>query len=549
MRTAILFAALATLIGCSSTGALRETDEHADKTAGEAAEIAKMARDGKTGAERSGVRVHDDGHYMPLREVSRARPQETPIKCSIEYNPVTPASLQEIGQSISEACKVSVRITPDAMAAVQRLAGSAGQGGGAQGPSVSTGDRYAPGLPSLPSLPQMYGGNAPVDQITISWSGPISGLLDAVTARMGLSWRHRDGVISIFHLDTRFFRINAIPSSAEMTSVVLSGAQTKSGATGEGTASVTGTSGSNQLTSVELKTDFMKDLETSVKTMLTPDIGRMALSRSSGTLTVTDTQETLDRVEQYINQINGIATKQVLLNVKILSVTLSNDDEYGINWDAVYSRLDEFGLSLKNTVASTMDAVAGSISILNGTGNPFAGTEMLINALSKQGKVTVLTQPSVTTLNMEPVPVQVARQVSYLESVELGQTAQVGSTTSLKPGSVTTGFNMMLLPHILDDSETVLLQYAMNLSSLDNLRTVSSGGSTIEIPEIDNRIFNQKVRLRTRETLVISGFEQTRSDSRRQGVGKAGFWGAGGGRFGKQRRDVIVMLITPIVQD
>jgi len=285
-----------------------------------------------------------------------------------------------------------------------------------------------------------------------------------------------------------------------------------------------------------------------VKQMLTPDAGRMALSRASGALTVTDTPETLDRISLYVERLNEFTTKQVLLNVKVLNVTLNNNDELGINWNAIYTKLaDQYGLKLTNAIKTSSEAITGSVSILEGGDSRFGGSELVVSALAQEGKVSVLTQPSVTTLNLEPVPVQVARQVSYLERVELGQTAQVGSTTSLTPGSVTTGFNMMLLPHILDDSKTVLLQYSMNLSTLDNLRTVSSGGSTIEIPEIDNRIFNQKVRLQSNETLIISGFEQVTNDTKRSGVGSSRFWGLGGGVAGNKRRDVIVVLITPVV--
>lgn len=557
MRTLLLTAALTLATGCATGGSIKEMRVETDRSAEDAQEHIDGMRQGRNVVPPSGVKVISEGHYMPIREVSQSRkPAETPISCSIDYNPVQAATLQEIGQAISEHCKVSVRITPDALAAVGRL--GAGQGGSGSG-GVPTGP--TPGapmsLPSLPALPGTAGGasemimfpsSAQSDRVTITWSGPISGLLDAVTARLGLSWRHKDGVVSIFHVDTRFFRINSIPTTSSMTSSVISGAQTSAGVSGNSDTGVQGTAGSVQTTNVESRTDFMKDLEDAVKSMLTPNVGRMALSRSSGGLTVTDTQETLDRVATYIEGLNEFATKQVLLNVKVLSVTLSDGNQYGINWDAVYQNIaGRYGLKLSSALSASADAIRGSVSILENTNSRFAGSDVIVTALAKEGRVSVITQPSVTTLNLEPVPVQVARQVSYLERVELGQTAQVGSTTSLKPGSVTTGFNMMLLPHILDDSETVLLQYSMNLSNLDNLRTVSSGGSTIEIPEIDNRIFNQKIKLKSNETLVISGFEQTKSDTRRNGVGSAGFWGLGGGAKGDKRRDVIVVLITPVV--
>lgn len=556
MKTLALTAALVALVGCASTQSIQATRQGAQDEAEQAVEYLQEMRSGASAAKSAtAVTVIREGHYMPLRTVEVDRLENDPLKCSIEYNPVSPATLPEIGQAISENCGVRVRITPDAMSAIKRM--SSGKAGANMSASRDDQGQMALGLPELPPLNgiPMFGapGNKP-ELVNITWSGEIGGLLDAVTSRLGLSWRHREGVVSIFYLDTRIYRIDAIPSTSTMRSVVQSGAQSSAGVSTGGSSGssdeggISGTSGSNQMTSVELETDFMQDLEDTIGQMLTPEVGRMALSRSSGGLTVTDTPEMLDRIQIYIDDLNEFATKQVLLNVRVLSVTLSDNNEMGINWNAIYTSLaDQYGLKLANSLTSASEAISGSVSILEGSNSRFSGSDLVVKALSQEGRVSVLTQPSVTTLNLEPVPVQVARQVSYLERVELGQTAQVGSTTSLTPGSVTTGFNMMLLPHILDDSKTVLLQYTMNLSSLDNLRSVSSGGSSIEIPEIDNRIFNQKVRLQSNETLIISGFEQVTNDSRRNGVGSSSFWGLGGGVKADSRRDVIVVLITPIV--
>lgn len=546
---AVLGASL--LAGCSSTQHLKQSDKLSEARADEASSYLEQMRQGNV---TSHVRVVEEGHYMPIRQVSSDRPTIEPVNCDVEYNPVMPASLQEIGQAISESCNVLVRVTPDAASAVDRMANRKRDIEGSESTSMQ-GDGSIPSpLMAMQNLPMVGGSRERGDLVSIAWSGPVEGLLDAVTSRLGLSWRHRDGVVSIFHLDTRIYRVQAIPSTSRMESTVHSGARSSagvssgtSGGSRESSGGISGSSGSSQLTSVEVSTDFMDDLQETVSQMLTPDTGRMALSRASGTLSVTDTPETLDRVGLYVDQLNEFTTKQVLLNVKVLNVTLNSNDEMGINWNAIYTSLaDQYGLRLSNAINASSEAVSGSVSILEGNSR-FSGSELIVSALAQVGKVSVVTQPSVTTLNLEPVPVQVARQVSYLERVELGQTAQVGSTTSLTPGSVTTGFNMMLLPHILDDSSTVLLQYSMNLSTLDNLRTVSSGGSTIEIPEIDNRIFNQKVRLRSNETLIISGFEQLANDTRRSGVGSARFWPLGGGARGSTRRDVIVVLITPVV--
>tara|TARA_R100001132_G_C3240208_1_gene71262 strand:+ start:74 stop:397 length:324 start_codon:yes stop_codon:yes gene_type:complete len=107
---------------------------------------------------------------------------------------------------------------------------------------------------------------------------------------------------------------------------------------------------------------------------------------------------------------------------------------------------------------------------------------------------------------------------------------------------------MTLLPYLMEGPD-MLLQYSINLSSLTRLREVESGGQKIEIPEVANRIFSQRVRLRSGETLILSGFEQSNDDASKEGVGDSGFWLFGGQGSQNKTRDVIVILITPVVME
>src|SRR5690606_8429964 len=177
------------------------------------------------------------------------------------------------------------------------------------------------------------------------------------------------------------------------------------------------------------------------------------------------------------------------------------------------------------------------------------GTNLIIDALSSQGRVSTLSSPSVTTLNLKPAPILVGTQTTYLAEVSTTAIEGGGSSQqSLTPGTITTGFNMTLLPYLMDGPE-MLLQYSVNLSSLTGMKTAESGGNKIEMPEVDNRILSQSVRLRSGETLVLSGFDQSMNNATKQGVGASNFWLLGGKGEGSKRRDVIVVLITPVVTD
>src|SRR5260364_74283 len=79
---------------------------------------------------------------------------------------------------------------------------------------------------------------------------------------------------------------------------------------------------------------------------------------------VADTPEALTRVAQYLQSENRLMTQQVLLNVKVISVTLTDQDRLGIDWNLVYKTLSgSFGVHLKNALQTESGGLAGSVGI------------------------------------------------------------------------------------------------------------------------------------------------------------------------------------------
>ena len=87
----------------------------------------------------------------------------------------------------------------------------------------------------------------------------------------------------------------------------------------------------------------------------------------------------------------------------------------------------------------------------------------------------------------------------------------------MTPGTVTVGFTSNFLPRLLG-GQRILLQYALQLSSLVSLDTVSSGGNSIQVPTISEQSASQSVVLKNGETLVLAGFGQTQK-KHNNGVG------------------------------
>ncbi|MGP0148056.1 PilN family type IVB pilus formation outer membrane protein [Pseudomonas oryzihabitans] len=572
LRLSALAAAL--LLASCSAQRVDESAQRAESDAAMASQYAAMLRNQQQAPKRETV-VFSDKPWVSTQPVVAKRGMPSTLDCELSYRPSGSVGITEIAQYITSQCGIAVLVSPDALN--PNAAAPSGQ---------STGSGPAPiGNPSPDSLAGLlpagvitnpatmgaaasstgsgyraadFAGLGGGSQVSgLKYSGKASGLLDEVTARLGLGWRysHVERAVRISYFETRVFEVWSFGDKQVIASTVKSGMATAAGTSGSTSggsstsSGVSGDAGSNQSTTVTLESSILQDIQNNVKAMLSVSpAGRMYLAPSTGTLTVTDRPEVISRVEAYLNSTNRSITQQVLFNVKVFEVTLTDSDQLGLNWAAVYKSLNtKWGLSLSNTVSGiSTSATSASIGIVNTADSAWAGSNAIVQALAEQGRVSNVRSPSVTTLNLQPAPLQIGNVQGYLASSQTTTTASVGSSTSLTPGTITSGFNMTLLPRVLEHDE-LLLMVSINMSSKPTFQTFTSNGSSVQLPDYDAKSLSPKVKLRSGQTLILSGFEELSENAKKSGVGDAGFFGLGGGRTRTSGHSVLVVLITPIV--
>jgi type IVB pilus formation R64 PilN family outer membrane protein len=541
MMTTRLRAVVPLLLLSACGGMSARLDKKIDDTGGQ---VANLVRD--TGHTANGIVArtpspvsHESGIWLGKDVVKLGQPALPKIFYENAVFDKTVASLPELAERIGVRTGLPVKVTPDALGVAATMYGAALPPGHA----VPLPPGGAGGVPPAPSGARGAG-------VRIYYAnGNLRGLLDTAAARFGVSWKYADGAIQFFHTDSRTFQINTLPGDSTFNASVTSGATSNPGSSAGGGAAGAGggagttngvTANNSQNTAVASKLSVYGSIESVIKAMLS-SYGKVVISPATGSITVVDTPDSLDRVAAYIDNENKTHERQVVINVTVLSVSLNDSDDYGINWNLVYTTLrQKYGLT--SAVPATLDATRFSAGIVGDS--RFAGSTAIIDALSKQGKVRRQTTASVITLNNQVVPLQVAKQTSYLQQSQTTVVPQVGTTTTLIPGTVTSGFNMSILPHVLANG-TVLLQFSTDISALNAIREVQSGTSKIETPEIDTRNFLQRVAMKSNETLIISGFEQTDDNLDRQGVGSARNAALGGNMKAASAKESIVILITP----
>lgn len=478
----------------------------------------------------------------PIPLNARGNDRERLPSCLIQINRPGVISVNDISALITRTCHLTVVLTPDARQVTQ-----------ASGPTEQIkGPLPAPDANGMLPLAQM--GNTVATPVPragseatlrgVYWKGALDGFLDNITTRLGLSWRYEEGRIVIYYLDTRNFPVLFMDSQAGFTSKTVSGTTSSTGSSGGGSSGgISGDNNTSQSTDMAIKSNLYGDVSATVKAMLTPGVGRMNLS--AGVLTVTDTSRVLSQIGRYIDDRNRELNRQVVLNVQIYSVESRRSDQLGIDWDAVLS-LGSVKATFTNAFTNANDAIAsGGAMIVDGKG---AGTKALVKALSEQGNVSVATQSSSLTTNLSAVPIQVALQQDYISDVTSEQTANVGSSVSSTRSTITTGFNMTVLPYLMPASSNMQLQFSVNMSDDPTMRTVPQGEkSSVELMKTRLKTFTQRVNMKSGQTLILSGYEQLNNTADHQGVGSPRFFGLGGGSSGTKNRTQLVMFVTPII--
>ncbi|EOW6026880.1 secretin N-terminal domain-containing protein, partial [Escherichia coli] len=321
------------LSGCANFKKINVNELAAERDAQKATEYAKKIRNNP-------VIQDSTKQWINTTPIIEKQVKQSAPPCPIVINTRSDIELRQIAQRITQTCHIPVRISADVWTYLN--------GTGTGSTQQMTGSIPAPDangmvpLASVGSQPvKVSSGGTSLPELNISG---LPALLQTVSSRLGISWKYDKGRITFFYLETRSFPITYMDSNVTYNSKVVSGTMSSSGSTGStSSGGMTGDASNTQTTTVEMKSSLYNDLKSEVSSMLTPGTGRMYLS--TGSLTVTDTPDVLDSVQEIVNKRNNEMSRQVVLNVEILSIKKSSQEQAGIDWNAVFND-GHLGLSL-----------------------------------------------------------------------------------------------------------------------------------------------------------------------------------------------------------
>lgn len=376
---------------------------------------------------------------------------------------------------------------------------------------------------------------------SIDYSGPLRGLLDAIGHAFGMGWSYsaQSATITFGRYQVRTFTLMSAPGKLQYSNQITNKSrETLSGNSLGGSSGVRQTVSSGDASTQTAQTNISEvqlnvwaECEKGVKALLSKG-GTAVVHESSGTITVKDTPAVLQQVASYIEDLNAKLARQVALSVKVWSLEMSDDSDVGLNLQVLFENADVLVKTGGSPLTFLQSGGEISAAIVDGK---LKGSTALLKALRTFGKASQVTSGGGVVMSNTPVPVQATTKEAYLAGVNTFQ-GDYGQTTEITPGEVTTGFAMTVIPHILD-RRRVILQYNINLSSLDEMSEFKTDAIMVQLPKVSSRSFSQRVTLKMGQTLVLAGFEQERDAS----GNNVGLLGAGRNR--QYTRSIIVVTI------
>ncbi len=324
--------------------------------------------------------------------------------------------------------------------------------------------------------------------------------------------------------------------------------------------------------------DFWVQLEASLKAIIGTTAERnVVINRQSGTIAVRAMPDELRNVDEYLQQIQKIVTRQVVLEAKIIEVELSDAYQAGINWGAVLSSGNQSLFAGQSAPPDGFDSnlLVGGRPITVGPGNPvnsipgrtLGGAFSLaldlhdinafIDLLKLQGNARVLSSPRVATLHNQKAVIKAGTDEFFVTGIESNTTTGTSTSTTrdVKLTPFFSGIALDVTPQIDADGRVILHIHPSVSDVRDQTKRVTVGGQTDELPLAVSEVreSDSVVKANSGQVIVIGGL--MRSTRRQQNFGTpylSSIPGLGGLFKSTRNSEVkteLVILLRPIVID
>lgn len=394
-------------------------------------------------------------------------------------------------------------------------------------------------------------------QITLDLKNvTIDEVMETVRNVYGLDYEHNKTAYHVYAdiIRTRIFKVDylAVKRAGGTTMRVSSGQVTQTPRQRASSSNNSGSSNRSQdairdtLASSSLDTssdsDFWTEVRMSLESLVGNEAGRsVVVSPQSGVIVVRAMPSELRAVETYLSDTQSIMHRQVLLEAKVIEVTLSDGFQSGINWAALKDTGSSSflvgqtgGGSVFDNGTSLIDGNTGNLnpgalSQINSTAaSAFGGVftaalniksnfAAFIELLKTQGDVQVLSSPQVSTLNNQKAVIKVGTDEFFITDVETN--TNVSSATSNTQNNIEltpffSGVALDVIPQISENNEITLHIHPTVVDVTEKVKNIDvSGDTSLQVPLAVSTVreTDTVIKARNGQVVILGGLMKTKT--------------------------------------
>lgn len=260
------------------------------------------------------------------------------------------------------------------------------------------------------------------------------------------------------------------------------------------------------------KTDFWGELKETLSAIIGDTGGgrQVVVTPQAGLVTIRAYPNELRQVRAFLNSAESHLQRQVILEAKILEVTLSDGYQQGIQWDNVLGHVGNtninFGTSAGAGLSDKITASLGGVTSLSIKGSDF---NTMISLLDTQGDVDVLSSPRVTASNNQKAVIKVGTDEYFVTDVS--STTVAGTTPVTTPQVELTpffsGIALDVTPQIDKDGNVLLHVHPSVIDVKEQTKDIKVSSESLELPLAQSEIRESDtvIRAASGDVVVIGG--------------------------------------------
>ncbi|AZG34555.1 MULTISPECIES: pilus (MSHA type) biogenesis protein MshL [Shewanella] len=306
------------------------------------------------------------------------------------------------------------------------------------------------------------------------------------------------------------------------------------------------------------KTDFWGELEATLMSIMGETGGgrQVVVTPQAGLVTVRAFPDELRQIRSFLQIAESHLQRQVILEAKIIEVTLSDGYQQGIQWENVLGHAGntniDFSTSAGQGLSNAITSAIGGVTSINFTGSDFSS---IISLLDTQGDVDVLSSPRVTASNNQKAVIKVGNDEYFVTDVS--STTVAGTTPVTTPQVELTpffsGIALDVTPQIDEDGNVILHVHPSVIDVKEQTKEIKISDSTLELPLAQSEIRESDtvIRAASGDVVVIGGLmksENIETVSKVPLLGDIPFLGeAFTSRTKSKKKTELIIMLKPTV--